>query len=283
MTPILPDDHPSRMRRLELKSADRFFSASDRVLEIGGGNGFQAALLSHRVEFVVSIDIKPHPAPIVPVTIYDGRSMPFTEKIFDAIFSSNALEHIEDLDGILVESRRVLKDDGIAVHIVPTVAWRISTTFTHYPALPRIIWSNYRNLKSAKLESSNSGSIQANSNDGSQAGNSLLVRFRAKWIASILRSPRHGERGNALTEAYYYRHGWWRRRFENAGWEVLEDFPTGVYYTGNMLLGTVLPISWRRFLSHVVGSATRSYILKKRHDRPPLAGSAMTAGSSTKT
>ena len=278
MSPGPPDDHTMRLRRLELESVNRFFSASDRVLEIGGGSGFQAALLAERVEAVVSIDIKPHPTPIVPMTVYDGRSIPFPEKHFDAIFSSNVLEHIEDIDRFLVESGRVLKDDGIAIHIVPTVAWRIATTLTHYPGLPRIMWTNYRNLKAAGTESSDICTVQPNSNDKPQVGNSLLVHFKASWIASILRSPRHGERGNALTEAWYYRSGWWRRRFEAAGWEVLEEFPMGIFYSGSIVFGTVLPISWRRFLSHFVGSSTRSFILKKRLDPSPRPGSASPIG-----
>lgn len=275
MTPILPDDHTSRLRRLELESVGRFFNTSGRVLEIGGGNGFQAALLAERVGVVVSIDIKAHPNPIVPVTIYDGRNIPFPEKHFDAVFSSNALEHIADLDRILVESGRVLEDHGVAIHIVPTVTWRIATTLTHYFGLPRLVWTNYRNLKAAATGQSDSGPARSNSDHRPRAGNSLLVHFKPRWIASILRSPRHGERGNALTEAWYYRRNWWRRRFEAAGWEVLEEIPTGIFYSGNVVFGTVMPTSWRRFLSHLVGSSTRSYILKRRLDPSSPPGSSI--------
>ena len=47
----------------------------------------------------------------------------------------------------MLELKRVLKDNGVSVYIVPTVSWRIFTISAHYLKIPRLLWSNYQNLK----------------------------------------------------------------------------------------------------------------------------------------
>ena len=49
----------------------------------------------------------------------------FIDGTFDLIFSSNLLEHIPDLNRCLEECRRVLKDDGLMLHTMPSRWWKL--------------------------------------------------------------------------------------------------------------------------------------------------------------
>ncbi|MEZ0394898.1 MAG: class I SAM-dependent methyltransferase [Anaerolineales bacterium] len=56
--------------------------------------------------------------------IRNGR-IDFPDGYFDFVFSNQVLEHVEDLEGVLAEIRRVLKPDGRSVHLFPSRdVWR---------------------------------------------------------------------------------------------------------------------------------------------------------------
>lgn len=56
--------------------------------------------------------------------IREGR-LDFPDGHFDFVFSNQVLEHVEDLDGVLSEIRRVLKPDGKSLHLFPSRdVWR---------------------------------------------------------------------------------------------------------------------------------------------------------------
>ena len=80
-------DYTEAIRRLELKLVIDEFTATDRILEIGGGSGFQASIIAEHVKDCVSIDVSPDPAPRHPVKLYDGFTIPFEDSSFDIIFS----------------------------------------------------------------------------------------------------------------------------------------------------------------------------------------------------
>lgn len=49
----------------------------------------------------------------------DPYRLPFDDKQFDLILSSEVLEHVMNYEDMVAESRRVLKDSGMAMHIFP--------------------------------------------------------------------------------------------------------------------------------------------------------------------
>lgn len=255
-------DHLSAIRTFEIEQISKNLVAGQHVLEVGGGNGFQSTILETLCSKTTSIDVNEHPKKVADVTIYDGKRIPLESGTVDRIFSSNVLEHITDLPLNLEEMKRVSTDDVIAVHIVPTPAWRVWTTLTHYPALPEIIWTNLRNLRNnnAKIDQKST-----TPEPGNAVGTSPRKKtyFKLKWLFSILVSQRHGERGNRFTEGFYFTRKSWEKLFNVSGWEVVETRPLGVFYTGSNVLGKGLSIPTRRVLSKVFGSATRVFILKK--------------------
>ena len=50
---------------------------------------------------------------------YDGKTIPFNDKEFDSILSTEVLEHVFNIEEILIEFNRVLKMDGHALITTP--------------------------------------------------------------------------------------------------------------------------------------------------------------------
>jgi SAM-dependent methyltransferase len=58
--------------------------------------------------------------------------IPFENATFDIIFSAQVFEHVMDYDVVLAEIKRVLKPDGISVHIFPG-RWKIRESHVYVP------------------------------------------------------------------------------------------------------------------------------------------------------
>jgi SAM-dependent methyltransferase len=134
--------HLRRIREYELKLVLPLFSEGGKLLEIGGGAGWQAAALDGKGYEVVSIDLASgcyRHETIWPIIEYDGTNIPFEDQTFDVVFSSNTLEHILDSEAFQRELSRVLRDNGVAIHVLPSATWRfwtIITTTVRYWVLP---------------------------------------------------------------------------------------------------------------------------------------------------
>lgn len=48
---------------------------------------------------------------------YDGRQIPFEDETFDVVISNAVLEHVEELNAVFAEVRRVTKTGGISYHL----------------------------------------------------------------------------------------------------------------------------------------------------------------------
>ena len=106
------------------------YEKKNDILDFGFGDGFQANYLENKKFNVSAIDIKKKnnlENNNINFLIYDGKKIPFKNSTFDIIFSSNVMEHLSNLDEIQRELFRVLKDDGICIHILPSTNWRLWT------------------------------------------------------------------------------------------------------------------------------------------------------------
>lgn len=223
------------MRRLQ-----PFFPRAGRVLEIGAGSGLQSKVLEDWGLDVEAIDIETSAyagSRVFPVKDYDGRHIPFPDASFDAVFSSNTLEHVPDLAGMHSEIRRVLKPGGVAVHVLPTHWWRLWTTLVSAPQAMRRLGQVFSGTRFKKA-----------------------LRNSAEAIAPV----RHGERGNFLSELWYFNPAWWRRNFRDHGFDIVTDQPLGLFYTGHGFRGEGMPIDRRARLARQLGSATHIFQLRSR-------------------
>lgn len=236
------------IRRLELEHAWPWRSQRLHVLEIGGHNGLQARLLDEWGNQVVSVDVVLPPQKLhFPVTIYDGRNLPFPDHAFDVVYSSNVLEHLRPsvLSALLAETARVLRPGGTAMHILPSAAWRLWTIIAHYPwAALHLFGLRAREYPPSDAPAQKIGTVHR-----------LLRRARNALIP-----PAHGVYPSAIAELYFYSRRRWRRVFESAGWHVESVRPAGVFYSGYKVTG--LPLRTRSRLAPLLGSSCNVFTLR---------------------
>ncbi len=248
-------EHIHAIRDIELDSIVdliRRFGPSGRSLEmldVGAGSGRQAAQLAEGGHRVMAVDIETSAYAeemLFPVRMYDGKTLPFPDDAFDVVISSNVLEHVNDLDGLLDEIRRVLRPDGVGIHVLPTPAWRVWTTAAHGPWMLKRTWQLLAGTRRRQR----------------QVGGDSPEHARSRGAIGLIVPSRHGERGNVFSEIWYFSPDWWRKAFRRNGWTVIHDVRVGLFYTGAMLFATTLGLEVRKGLARVLGSATRAYVLR---------------------
>lgn len=240
----------NRLRTAEIERVVGFLPRGGRVLELGAGTGQQSLELSRHGFEMTAVEIASSDyadSRVFPIIDYEGDRLPFPDASFDAVFSSNALEHVRDLSQIHAEIRRVLKPDGICIHVLPTHSWRFWSILTSFPgALVTVVRALNASIRRL--------------NHGSRAE----WRDAVRHIGAALLQPAHGERGHALTELWTFRPEWWRRNFAANGFTVIHDEPAGLFYTGDLLFGDHLSFATRARLAAVLGSACHVFQLRPR-------------------
>ena len=95
---------------------------SGDVLDLGCGSKPYKELFTYKSYVGIDVDTGAHSHKEEAVDVfYDGRVIPFPDKNFDSVFSSQVFEHIENLDFSLDEVFRVLRPGGILFITVPFV------------------------------------------------------------------------------------------------------------------------------------------------------------------
>ena len=229
-----------------------------RLLDIGAGTGWQAQYFVDEGYDVTAIDMSTSTYAhdrVFPITDYDGRTIPAPDATFDAVYSSNVLEHVGHADAFQREIMRVLKPGGIAVHIVPSGSWRTYSNVAHYPYI----------LKRALVHArSGPEASHLSPSDTARLGTTKVetgVSRAGRLFRRALLPQRDGEVGNALTEIYHFSRWRWRRLFESNGWIIDSHTSNGLFYTGTYLLGTRLSIQARTKLSRLLGGSCHVFVL----------------------
>lgn len=226
-------DHLKRIRAAELGCVRKHFAPGMRVLELGGGDGYQASIIHGWGCEVFAIDVpsrRRREPRYHPVIDYDGAHLPFADGTFDCVFSSNVLEHIAHRTQILAELRRVLKPGGRYVHIVPSATWRLWTSLAHYPAGMKMLLRN-------RTEPASPSSAPT----------------RPSW-RHVLFAPVHGEYGGVMQELRQYRRSLWCKLLARSGFIAPHAHGNRLFYTGYGLVPQ-LPMRARRILARVLGSS----------------------------
>jgi len=211
-----------------------------RILEIGAGSGFQSAWLRDLGFEVSAVDVAEGGTDF-PVLVYDGVHLPFDDKSFDVVFSSNVLEHVTNLPGLLADVRRVLTPGGRMIAVLPSSTWRLWTSLAHYPYLIKYLVTR-RPPAPSRGRTATSPS-------------SLSVGQKLRRAAT---SGPHGEFPTAAHELRTFRRRWWIDQLTRAGYRVVKARSLGLFYTGYSLRERA-SLSARRRASKVLGSST--YVL----------------------
>ncbi len=79
------------------------------LLDVGCGDGKLAReILRLRPDLIVhGLDVFERPASAIPVTVFDGRSLPFQNRDFDVVLFADVLHHTDDPLVLLGEAARV--------------------------------------------------------------------------------------------------------------------------------------------------------------------------------
>lgn len=254
--------HDLRKAEYDLVCSKFPFASQERsVLEIGSGTGYQLGLLKASFQRAMGIDIDEsnlRNSRTKDVIVYDGKNIPFEANAFTTLYSSNCLEHIPHLDAIDGEFHRVLSDDGYAVHVLPSHIWRFWSIVTFYAYWPVRILNIGKRLLGIRPKVS-----EAPKEVDQEHAHSAL-QSRGQKIAGLFFPDRHGERGNRLTEFFYFHPFWWKNFFKKQNWEIVSCVPVGLFYTGESVYGTKINIEQRKRLSRVLGSACYIYVLKQK-------------------
>lgn len=229
-----------------------------KILEIGGGDGYIASLLSKNGYVVISTDIAPRYPASCHVQKMSADHLEFSKHTFDVIFSSNVLEHIKELQPVFKELKRVAKDDALFVFILPTPAWRLMSSFWYIFRVLKIIFSKlfHYSLNWRHKAVSKDNSIHENQVKYKKA--SLYVK-----IKHIILHP-HGEYPSFLHELYYFSPFRWKRLFIKSGFKIISHKRGPLFYSGEFVFKFKF-ISLRRFVARNIFSAGHIYIMRKNY------------------
>jgi SAM-dependent methyltransferase len=228
------------------------------LLEVGSGTGFQLKILSSICRSSVGLEIRDsgyREHRIAEVREYDGRSIPFPDASFDIIFSSHVLQSLTCEQELYREMRRVLRPEGMAVHIVPTSIWRFWSSVLHYPAGAQLVLRKF-------LSGASHGT-----------GSGLRTTAKSAWflrvLVNMLLLHRLGAKGNWFTEHFIF-HPWsWRRRLAGYGWIVDRIDPLKLWCTGRRMIGGRLSMRGRDRVARILGSS--SMVILARPAQNPAA------------
>lgn len=242
-----------KIRKAEVEAVKYLFDRNARVLELGGGNGYQASILASWGCDVASIDLPNRPissqVPYYPIQEYDGVNIPYPDESFDVVFSCAVLPAIKALPMTLAETRRVLKHEGIAIHILESRTWGIWTSLSRPVYLSQKL---LQRLRRSASHAPNMPSSARNTGKPNAFRRIKQVLFPGSWAGYP----------NVLVEIYYSSQGHWLSVFKENGFEVKWVSDTGLFYTGHALAPS-LSLRARRILSRFLGASSNVFVMRK--------------------
>ena len=112
---------------LDFADKKEIFGKDDIVLDLAGGTGRMAVRIKDKIKTIVVVDssekmLKECEAKTgIKCVLGYAEKIPFPDNYFDKIVVVDALHHFQDLNSVLLELKRVLKDGGkiIVEEVIP--------------------------------------------------------------------------------------------------------------------------------------------------------------------
>lgn len=184
------------------------------VLEIGAGDGFQSEIIHYYAKKIVSTEYNVERFLTLNAKndnsmykiVCDAENLPFKDKFFDMVFSSNVLEHIKDRKSCMNEINRVLKKDGLMIHVMPNRLMKFFNFFLYYLfGLYLLINKKRRIILFNKIK------------ENTTRDN---IKSKDKIFLAKLLPPIHGEYNSHIEEFVYYGKKRWIEFFNKQGYQV---------------------------------------------------------------
>ncbi|MFH1514101.1 MAG: class I SAM-dependent methyltransferase [bacterium] len=219
----------------------------NRALEIGCGDGTQSILLKEYCRELISTDIdsrdiSPERLEEINFVPADAASLPFENDQFDLIYSSNVLEHIENIEEAIDEMNRVLKPDGIMIHVIPNTTWKFLQLVLWVPFRLKILAAKLFGIKSQTKSAGEFGSPK-----------SEIETKSSRWCP-----PVHGVAESHLEELMLFRVSHWKNLFQKKELIIEKSYGLMLYSAWNMG-----PNWLREFLSSVGLRSSHCFVLRK--------------------
>jgi SAM-dependent methyltransferase len=122
---LVPDEVTSRTdaavdvrHRFAYALVPRYAAAGARLLDVGCGVGYGAAIVAGAVGEYVGVDVAPdaiayaharYAGPQARFATFDGRRLPFADAAFGVVTSFQVIEHVADVEAFLAELERVAR------------------------------------------------------------------------------------------------------------------------------------------------------------------------------
>ncbi|GAB4334669.1 MAG: hypothetical protein Kow0099_06840 [Candidatus Abyssubacteria bacterium] len=117
-------EKPMRERQMAAYHKALEYVHGRKVLEIGCGEGIGASILAQEAASIVAIDYSEEALETAHAR-YGGSNIEFrlmkvppihfNDGFFDVVISFQMIEHLEEPDGLVIEMKRTLRDDGTAL------------------------------------------------------------------------------------------------------------------------------------------------------------------------
>jgi len=241
------------IRNAELEIALKNFPIEKniKILEIGAGDGFMAKKIHEQGYEITSIDQIPKYPQYYPVIIGNATKLDFESEKFDVIFSSQVIAHVNEIEVFFAECKRVLKKDGLMIHIVPSTSWSIVTNFWHYILLPKF-FIQWRRLSLPVTDRNDSNKNMITNKEQKIMGKIINVLFLHPL----------GTNPSFIHEFYYFSKEQWKKKFLNNGFNVLKIENGPYLYSGHNVFKNKL-LRLRRILAKSGFAGTICFVLKK--------------------
>ena len=242
------------IRQIELVGAMKCVSLGQdsTVLELGCGDGFQLGLLRERFGRVFAIDPEAFLDPGGGFVKSMAEALPFPDRLFDLVISSNVSEHLNDRRCAMEEVRRVLRPGGYAVHIVPTRIWKLASLALNPVGYPlRVVekWYARRRLR----------------RDVIAAGRALPNGLPSPGVLQVLGRcfypPIHGTFPSHLAEYRSYTRQQWVQTFAIPGFTFIAEVPLFFYTQFGLCRFCFVPA--RQWAARHGMASSRAFILQK--------------------
>ena len=209
-----------------------------KVLEIGAGNGFNAAFLSKISDSVISTDLPDPDATThtpglelarntlkaldvhnVEVEAASANDLPYEDNSFDMVFSSHVIEHVPNNAKAIEEIHRVLKPGGINFMVIPTRTSHFYGIFAY--------WSHWIPVIFRKLRGKKVGTEAA---QASAAGSSEAAHVSTnRGISRFLHPGPHGHTPTFGQELRTWSPRFWRKLVTaNGKWPMKKQATTQI-------------------------------------------------------
>ncbi len=125
-----------RRREFEMLMEHLGRPSFDHALELGAGDGGQSVTIARYCRRLTCTELSEtgntaigrfhaRAVPNAEYLLCDARDLSrFADSAFDLVFSSNMLEHVEEVGRCLAECRRVLRPGGWMIHVMPGRVWK---------------------------------------------------------------------------------------------------------------------------------------------------------------